>query len=147
LNETLTDAVALYQDAHKHISFEFELSEDLPKVILDSEQIKRVMTNLLDNAIAAVNKNDGAIKIRTAYDRARNLAITEVADNGCGVPAGYKMKVFEPYFSTKKSGTGLGLAIVSSIISDHHGHITISNNEPRGTVVTFDLPVAAETVM
>jgi len=146
LNETLTDAVVLYQDAHKEISFEFELSEDLPKVILDSEQIKRVMINLLDNAIAAVNKSDGAIKIRTAYDRERNLAITEVADNGCGVPAGYKMKVFEPYFSTKKSGTGLGLAIVSSIISDHHGHITISNNEPRGTVVTFDLPVAAETV-
>jgi two-component system, NtrC family, nitrogen regulation sensor histidine kinase NtrY len=147
LNETLTDAVTLYQDAHKDISFGFELSEEMPKVILDSEQIKRVMTNLLDNAVAAVNHSDGAIRVRTVYDRGRNLAITEVADNGCGVPAGYKMKVFEPYFSTKKTGTGLGLAIVSSIISDHHGHITISNNEPRGTVVTFDLPVAAETVM
>ncbi|OPY84312.1 MAG: Sensor protein kinase WalK [Syntrophus sp. PtaU1.Bin208] len=147
LNETLTDAVTLYQDAHKDILFEFELSEEMPKVILDSEQIKRVMTNLLDNAVAAVNKSEGTIKIRTIYDRGKNLAVTEVADNGCGVPSGYKMKVFEPYFSMKKSGTGLGLAIVSSIISDHHGHITISNNEPRGTVVTFDLPVAAETVM
>jgi two-component system nitrogen regulation sensor histidine kinase NtrY len=146
LNETITDAVTLFQDAHKDISFEFELSEEMPKVILDPEQIKRVIVNLLDNAVAAVNKNDGCIKIRTYYDKVNSRAITEVADNGCGVPAGYKMKVFEPYFSTKKTGTGLGLAIVSSIISDHHGHITISNNYPGGTVVTFDLPVA-ETIM
>jgi two-component system nitrogen regulation sensor histidine kinase NtrY len=114
--------------------------------MLDPEQIKRVVVNLLDNAVAAVNKADGCIKIKTYYDKANNRAVTEVVDNGCGVPAGYKMKVFEPYFSTKKTGTGLGLAIVSSIISDHHGHITISNNKPGGTVVTFDLPVA-ETVM
>jgi len=145
LNETVTEAVALFQDAHKDISFEFELSEEMPKVILDSEQIKRVIVNLLDNAVAAVNKNDGNIKIRTFYDKVGKMAITEVADNGCGVPAGYKMKVFEPYFSTKKTGTGLGLAIVSSIISDHHGHITISNNDPYGTIVMFDLPVL-ETV-
>ena len=43
----------------------------------------------------------------------------EVADNGCGIPAGYKVKMFEPYFSTKRTGTGLGLAIVNSIIADH----------------------------
>lgn len=141
LNETVTDAVALFQDAHKDIRFEFNLSEEMPKVILDTEQIKRVIVNLLDNAVAAVSKNDGCIKIRTFYDRINNRAITEVADNGCGVPAGNKVKVFEPYFSTKKTGTGLGLAIVSSIISDHNGHIKISNNAPRGTVVRFDLPV------
>ncbi|OPY11906.1 MAG: Sensor protein kinase WalK [Syntrophus sp. PtaB.Bin001] len=146
LNETVTEAVVLFQDAHKDILFDFELSEEIPKVMLDPEQIKRVVVNLLDNAVAAVNKTDGCIKIKTYYDKANNRAITEVVDNGCGVPAGYKMKVFEPYFSTKKTGTGLGLAIVSSIISDHHGHITISNNKPGGTVVTFDLPVA-ETVM
>ena len=63
-----------------------------------------------------------------------------VADNGCGVPAGYKLKMFEPYFSTKKSGTGLGLAIVSSIISDHHGHISVKDNPAGGTIVAFELP-------
>jgi two-component system nitrogen regulation sensor histidine kinase NtrY len=57
------------------------------------------------------------------------------------VPASYKQKVFEPYFSTKKSGTGLGLAIVSSIISDHKGQVSINDNYPTGTIVSFQLPV------
>jgi len=64
----------------------------------------------------------------------------EVTDNGCGVPSNYKGKIFEPYFSTKRSGTGLGLAIVGSIINDHHGQISVTDNQPRGTVVTFELP-------
>jgi len=146
LNGTITDAVALFQDAHKDILFEYELSAEMPKVMLDPEQIKRVMINLLDNAVAAINTNDGCIKIRTVYEKVKSLAITEVADNGCGVPSGYKMKVFEPYFSTKKAGTGLGLAIISSIISDHNGHIKISNNHPCGTIVKFDLPVVESLV-
>jgi two-component system nitrogen regulation sensor histidine kinase NtrY len=53
------------------------------------------------------------------------------------------MKVFEPYFSTKKSGTGLGLAIVSSIISDHHGQVSVADNTPTGTIVSFVLPVSS----
>ena len=65
-----------------------------------------------------------------------------VADDGPGVPSSYKGKVFDPYFSTKKSGTGLGLAIVSSIISDHHGQVSVSDNHPTGTVVSFQLPVS-----
>jgi len=58
-----------------------------------------------------------------------------------GVPAAYKRKIFEPYFSMKKSGTGLGLAIVTSIISDHRGQVLIADNAPAGTVVSFQLPV------
>ena len=49
--------------------------------------------------------------------------------------------MFEPYYSTKKSGSGLGLAIVSSIISEHRGSVIVTDNEPRGTVVAFELPV------
>jgi two-component system nitrogen regulation sensor histidine kinase NtrY len=49
--------------------------------------------------------------------------------------------MFEPYYSTKKSGSGLGLAIVSSIIGEHRGSVTVADNEPRGTVVAFELPV------
>jgi two-component system, NtrC family, nitrogen regulation sensor histidine kinase NtrY len=65
-----------------------------------------------------------------------------VADNGCGVPPSFKVKIFEPYFSTKRSGSGLGLAIVTSIIGDHHGEISIRDNQPRGTVVKFALPIS-----
>ena len=56
-------------------------------------------------------------------------------------PAEDKSRLFEPYFSTKKSGTGLGLAIVSAIVSDHNGYIRVRDNQPRGTVFTIELPV------
>jgi two-component system nitrogen regulation sensor histidine kinase NtrY len=72
---------------------------------------------------------------------AEHLATVIVADNGEGVPSSDKRKMFEPYFSTKKSGTGLGLAIVKSIIFDHHGQVSVADNKPTGTIVSFQLPV------
>jgi two-component system nitrogen regulation sensor histidine kinase NtrY len=65
----------------------------------------------------------------------------QVADTGIGISPKDRDRLFEPYFSTKKGGTGLGLTIVSSIISDHHGHIRVKNNEPKGTVFTIEMPV------
>jgi len=142
LNEVIADSVLLFQDAHKEIVFEFNKSEELPKFEFDAEQINRVLINLLDNAVAAINKKEGRIEIQVSYDEQHRKAIVAVADDGPGVPSSYKRKVFDPYFSTKKSGTGLGLAIVSSIISDHHGQVSVSDNNPTGTVVSFQLPVS-----
>ena len=141
LNDVIADAVILYQDAHKEIAFDFQRGADIPKMNLDAAQIKRVMINLLENAVAAVSKTDGRIEIRTAYDGSRHRALVEVSDNGVGIPPAYKGKMFEPYFSTKRSGTGLGMAIVSSIIDDHHGYLSVYDNHPHGTVVAFELPV------
>jgi two-component system nitrogen regulation sensor histidine kinase NtrY len=141
LNDVITDSVILFQDAHKEIAFDFSKGVDIPKLSLDPEQMKRVMINLLDNAVAAVNKQDGHIEIKTSYDGSRHRARVEVADNGCGIPPAYKGRMFEPYFSTKKSGSGLGLAIVNSIIDDHHGQLNVRDNSPRGTIVAFELPV------
>jgi two-component system nitrogen regulation sensor histidine kinase NtrY len=141
LNRVVAEAVALFQDAHKDITFELKLAEGLPVFDLDAEQINRVMINLLDNAVAAINKKTGYIEIKVTYDEQHRKAAVSVADDGAGVPSSYKRKVFEPYFSTKKSGTGLGLAIVSSIISDHHGQVTVADNKPTGTIVSFQLPV------
>ncbi|MCX7635315.1 MAG: ATP-binding protein, partial [Syntrophales bacterium] len=140
LNAVIAEAVSLFQDAHKDIVFEFRRAEELPLMNIDPEQIKRVMVNLLDNAVAALTTPDGVIEIRTSYDAVRHRAIVEVADNGCGVPSSYKVKIFEPYFSTKGSGSGLGLAIVTSIIGDHNGQVSVRDNSPRGTVVKFELP-------
>lgn len=142
LNAVVDDSVALFQDAHKDIVFDYKPAESLPKFNLDAEQINRVMINLLDNAVAAINKKEGRIQITVSYDEQHHKVTVSVADNGAGVPASYKGKVFEPYFSTKKAGTGLGLAIVSSIISDHHGQVLISDNVPTGTIISFQLPVA-----
>ncbi|MCX5848130.1 MAG: ATP-binding protein, partial [Deltaproteobacteria bacterium] len=142
LNAVVAEAVLLFQDAHKDIVFELKPAEGLPKFDLDAEQINRVMINLLDNAVAAINKKNGHIDIAVSYDEQHRKATVAVADDGAGVPASYKRKVFEPYFSTKKSGTGLGLAIVSSIISDHHGQVSVADNKPTGTIVSFQLPVS-----
>ena len=141
LNEVIRNSVILFQDAHKGIVFDFLPGPDIPKLMLDPEQIRRVMVNLLDNAVAAVDRLSGRIEIRTVCDRVGGKAKVEVADNGCGIPAGYKAKMFEPYFSTKRTGTGLGLAIVNSIIADHNGRVTVADNHPRGTVVAFELPI------
>jgi two-component system nitrogen regulation sensor histidine kinase NtrY len=141
LNEAIRDPVILFQDAHKEIVFDFQQGADIPQLMLDPEQIRRVMVNLLDNAVAAVGSQGGMIEIRTAFNRDGRNALVEVADNGCGIPPDYKVKLFEPYFSTKRSGMGLGLAIVNSIIADHHGQVSIMDNSPIGTVVAFRLPV------
>ncbi|MGV8056512.1 MAG: ATP-binding protein [Smithellaceae bacterium] len=142
LNAVVADTVLLFQDAHKDIVFDYRPAENLPKFNLDAEQINRVMINLLDNAVAAINKKEGRIEITISYDEQHHNVTVAVADDGAGVPASYKRKVFEPYFSTKKAGTGLGLAIVSSIISDHRGQVLIADNNPTGTIISFQLPVA-----
>ncbi len=141
LDEVIADSITLFQDAHKGISFDFQNGSNIPILNFDSEKIKRVMVNLLDNAVSAVNEN-GKVEIKTSYDRVYRKVMVQVIDNGCGIPPGDKMKLFEPYFSTKKSGTGLGLAIVSSIISDHNGTVSVRDNSPKGTIVTFELPIA-----
>lgn len=141
LNAVVAEAVTLFVDAHKDIAFEFSPAENLPRFNLDAEQINRVMVNLLDNAVASINRKDGHIGVIIRYDEAHRKVTVAVADDGAGVPSSYKRKVFEPYFSTKKAGTGLGLAIVSSIISDHKGQVSINDNYPTGTIVSFQLPV------
>ncbi len=145
LNEVVRNSVILFQDAHKEIVFDFQQGADIPKLMLDPEQMQRVMVNLLDNAVAAVDGRTGRIEIRTARSDDGKTVKLSVADNGCGIPSGYKVKMFEPYFSTKRSGMGLGLTIVHSIMADHHGRIGVADNHPSGTVVTLDLPVPEET--
>ncbi len=141
LNAVIRDSVVLYQDAHKEVVFDYQPDPDLPTVRLDAEQIKRVMINLLDNAVAALSRGSGRIEVKTSYDRAHRRVRVEVRDNGTGVSPVDKVKMFEPYYSTKKSGSGLGLAIVSSIIAEHRGSVTASDNVPNGTVVVFELPL------
>jgi len=146
LNETIGDSVSLFQDAHKDIHFVFEQGTGIPRLNLDPEQIRRVMVNLLDNAVAAMDKNEGRIEIKTSLEHEQRRVKVEIGDNGCGVPPAYRTKVFDPYFSTKGTGgTGLGLAIVRSIISDHRGVVSVRDNEPCGTVVSFELPVPEAT--
>jgi two-component system nitrogen regulation sensor histidine kinase NtrY len=139
LNEIVSEALFLFKEGHNGIQFQFR-GDVIPPLELDRELIKRVLINLLDNAVAAVN-GGGEIKLSTGYDRARSVVTLEVADNGCGLAPEIRSRIFEPYFSTKENGTGLGLTIVSQIVEDHHGYVRALSNDPRGTRISIELPV------
>jgi two-component system, NtrC family, nitrogen regulation sensor histidine kinase NtrY len=134
------ETLVMYHEAQKEVVFVFERENDLPIFNLDREQMTRVLINLLDNAVAAV-ENDGRIEIKLTYNKTLKMARLEVADNGVGISQQDKRRLFEPYFSTKKAGTGLGLAIVSTIVTDHDGFVRVQDNFPRGTRFIIELPV------
>lgn len=140
INQVIEEAMVLFKEGHRNIKFHFEADSKMPPFDLDQEQMKRALINLLDNAVAAVDKG-GEVRVTTQYDPAFQLVTLEICDNGHGLPPGDKARLFEPYFSTKEGGSGLGLAIVNSIIADHNGYVKIQDNEPRGTKVIIELPI------
>jgi two-component system nitrogen regulation sensor histidine kinase NtrY len=140
INQIIKESVSLYEEAHKNVKIAFDDAVEVPIFKVDKEQIKRVMINLLDNAIAAID-GDGEIFIDLSYNKEQEMVRIEVADNGKGIPPDHKMRLFEPYFSTKRHGTGLGLAIVNTIITDHNGFIRVQDNQPQGTRFIIELPV------
>jgi two-component system nitrogen regulation sensor histidine kinase NtrY len=140
LHDVINEVTALYRGAHKDVELIVELDEDLPSLNFDREQLKRVMVNLLDNAIQAMQQK-GRVWLSTKYDTKRRRAVVSVADEGPGIAPEDQEKLFVPYFTRKKTGTGLGLAIVRRIITDHEGQIQASQNQPKGAVFTFELPV------
>lgn len=140
LNEIIQETLILFKEAHKNTRFHF-VPQELPILNLDRDQMKRVMINLLKNSLAAIDKDGGEIHIQTSYDSKLQMVCLEVSDNGCGIPEEDKGRLFEPYYSTKKTGTGLGLTIVNAIIADHNGYIRVRDNKPTGTTFLIELPV------
>jgi len=138
----IEDALLLYKDTHKNITFSFVDNDDIPILEFDREQIKRVMINLLDNAVAAISEK-GEITVTLAYDKASRTMRIEVMDTGVGISDADKDRLFVPYFSTKRSGTGLGLTIANTIVSEHRGSIRVEDNKPKGTKFIIELPVKA----
>jgi two-component system nitrogen regulation sensor histidine kinase NtrY len=143
LNRIIADAMASYAGT-EDVDFAMELDDDLPPIDVDREQMRRALTNLIDNAVAAVRKGAngraGHVRLCSVHDPLLQSVRLEVADDGVGIPPADRRRVFEPYFSTKDRGTGLGLAIVSRIVADHHGYIRVQANEPRGTRFVIELP-------
>ncbi len=145
LGPIVKEALTLYQEAHKHIDFEYRELNKMPIMEMDRDQMKRVFINLLDNAVSAITGR-GHIQINTKCHEPLQLVSIEVTDNGSGVPDEIKSRLFEPYFSTKKEGTGLGLTIVKKIIADHQGYIRVAQNIPIGTKFVIELPILSAGV-
>jgi len=139
LHQLLNDALALYRDLFAAVRIERRFAAALPQVRVDPEQMRRVVINLVDNAIEATDRT-GHIVIETAHDPANTLVRVTVADDGPGIPPQERDKLFLPYYSTKGRGSGLGLAIVRRIVAEHGGAIEVSENVPRGTKFTIELP-------
>jgi len=147
INSIVENALAMFDGRLDNIRVQTFLGSDLPKVMADSEAMKRVLANLVDNAAEAMQ---GAlvreIHISTSLVASRDAVEITVADTGHGVTQELKERLFLPYFSTKKRGTGLGLAIVSRIIEDHHGSIRVEENQPVGARFVVELPLAPESL-
>lgn len=157
LNDVVKEAVSLYDERLNGIRINCDLAEDLPVTRLDPEQFKRVIVNLIDNAIEAIDspesisgngskhKTNGhhekLIQIETVYEKDRELMRLSISDTGHGIRPADRDKLFLPKFSTRDRGTGLGLAIVSHIIADHKGRIQVEDNRPRGAKFIIELPV------
>jgi two-component system nitrogen regulation sensor histidine kinase NtrY len=138
----LIDSVAgLYRESHPALSITTRHPDDLPLLEVDPDHIKRAVLNLVDNAVAAVG-GAGEVRIETVHVAGTGHARLIVSDNGPGISAEDKEKLFLPYFSTKVAGMGLGLPIVHEIVSEHGGTIWIEENHPRGTRFIIEVPVS-----
>jgi two-component system nitrogen regulation sensor histidine kinase NtrY len=146
INEIVDSALSMFHGRLDGIRLHKSLALDLPKVMADSEAIKRAVANLVDNAADAMQDTVvREIEISTSLVASRDAVEITVADTGHGVTRELKEKLFLPYFSTKKRGTGLGLAIVSRVVEDHHGSIRVEENQPVGTRFIVELPVVPES--
>jgi signal transduction histidine kinase len=141
LNSLIDDVISYFETIAKEKGIEIkkEYDENLKIVRVDRYRIERMLSNLIQNSIDAVEENKGIIKIKTKADNGSFKIIVE--DNGCGIPEKNIDKIFDIFFTTKGSrGTGFGLAIVQKIVKEHNGKIEVSSKVGEGTIFTIILP-------
>ncbi|MFQ5639570.1 MAG: ATP-binding protein [bacterium] len=136
VNELVEEVGKLYKDRPVDIVLDRKISE----FNFDYEKLRRVLINLIENGLDSMEKKpDGTLRVQTSH--ASGIAILHVSDMGSGIPKDVRDKIFEPYFSTKKSGVGLGLAIVKRIVQEHGGKILLQSEEGKGTTFIIELPL------
>jgi two-component system NtrC family sensor kinase len=145
LNKIITDTLLILE---KHVNFQNvkivkKLSENMPDINLDVNQMKSIINNLAVNAADAM-PDGGTIEITTYYNKEKGAIVMEFFDNGIGIPTENLNKIFDPFFTTKDTGkgTGLGLAVCYGIIERHNGLITVRSTEGVGTTFTIELPAS-----
>ncbi|MBD3184773.1 HAMP domain-containing protein [Candidatus Poribacteria bacterium] len=141
VNSVVQDALNLYGNFPENIEIITDYGREIPLTSIDQEQMERAFFNIIKNAVEAMEKTGGKLKIKTGiHEDSGNIMVT-VSDTGSGMSADAMEKLFTPHFSTKKGGTGLGLAIVKKIIDDHNGDITVESEKGKCTVFTVIIPV------
>jgi two-component system nitrogen regulation sensor histidine kinase NtrY len=139
------ESVLLLYKGLTGIEWQVELDRRMGPIVVDAQQMRRVLINLIDNAVAAMDER-GTIRITARGLGGEDSVRIEVVDSGPGIPPDDRDKMFAPYFSTKKRGTGIGLAIVHKVITDHGGTIRVEDNLPRGARFVIELPARTGSV-
>jgi two-component system, NtrC family, nitrogen regulation sensor histidine kinase NtrY len=146
INDIVEDALSVFVGRLDKVELHRQLASGLPLVEADPEQFKRVVVNLVDNAVEAMTESPlKRISVSTSLLAGNRLELS-IADTGCGVSDDDKEKLFVPYYSTKGRGSGLGLAIVNHILEDHHATIRVEDNQTVGTRFVIELPTCQETL-
>jgi signal transduction histidine kinase len=140
INEIVRGVMKLnFQLERPNVKPVLELASDGTRIQADPDQLRRALGNLVLNALDAMPEG-GTLLVRTAlHDWGVRL---EISDSGQGLTEEECQRLFTPYYTTKQHGTGLGLAIAQSVVSDHHGKISVSSASGRGTTFTIDLPAS-----
>jgi signal transduction histidine kinase len=141
LNSLITDVVRAAQ-SHDHVTLTTDLTA-VPAVVGDTVAFRRILENLIANAVDSLQSKPGQITISTrVVDGEGNppaVRIT-VADSGCGIAAGEAGRIFDDFYTTKQGGTGLGLSIVRRLVMDLHGRIGVDSALGKGTRIDIDIP-------
>ncbi len=146
VNPIVAESVALArkQAGFKGIQVTPALTDGLPEVLADSNQLQQAFINLLVNAIEAT-PSGGSIEVATFCDPGLREIRIVISDSGCGMPKDVLEKIFDPFYTTKPSGTGLGLAITHGIIEQHGGRIDVDSSPDQGTTFMVILPAGGGT--
>jgi nitrogen fixation/metabolism regulation signal transduction histidine kinase len=143
LNSVVAAALDVFRGRLDGFAIRTALAPSLPAVRADEELLRRVVINLIDNAVEAMEGSTlKELRIETARDAESDALQVTVADTGHGISPEDKDKLFLPHFSTKERGTGLGLAIAARIVAEHGGTIRVEDNLPVGSKFVIRLPLA-----
>ncbi|WP_049757077.1 two-component system sensor histidine kinase AtoS [Ammonifex degensii] len=127
------------------VKVEVSLSPELPTVLLDPEQMRQVLMNIIYNSYQAM-PNGGLLSVSTELTSDGKYAVVTVGDTGCGIPPENLPRIFDPFFTTKARGSGLGLALAHEIVTAHGGHIEVESKVGVGTTMRVYLPVGEKEV-
>ena len=145
LNPVIEDCINFFH-GHEGVTFHFDLDTSIPDTYFDKMLLRQALTNLIQNAIDAV-ENNGNIYVASTLMRDSDVIRISIRDDGVGIREEDREKIFEPTFSTKEKGTGLGLTIVEKIILEHHGKVYLNSTPDKGSELIVELPVVQEGVL
>ena len=144
INSLIENIVLLVrnQTSFRNINIERNLSENIPEIMADSDQIQQVFINFILNASDAMPKG-GTLNIDSRIMENGEFIEIRFTDNGTGISEENKNRIFDPFFTTKESGTGLGLSITYGIVEQHGGTIHVESELGKGTTFIVQLPIKA----